>query len=396
MAALPGRGLYARHLGHPEGVDGVHRVTVPAAAGVPARGPAVAAGFDSAWLRDHLDRVDVVHVHGLPPGSDPRALQEAVDVVRASGRPLVVTAYHLSDPVGARASGYDDGLDVLIPAADAVFTLTGSARAEMARRWDVDAGVLPHPHVVDFVRMRQHRAALRGPLLVGVHLGALRGPVPGDVMAQSLADAVSEVEGVRLLVQVNSSVLDSGSTTYAPTRMRKVREAVASVGGTLRVDRPLTESQLWDHLFALDVSVVPGMYGSHSVWPEACHDLGTQVVLPAGTHAEGQRPCHTFDMTEQGPDTATLTSAIKAAREQALAQHDLERAHLSLAGPRPETEPGDAPDAVEATSEGTLAPTPACPVAPWRADPALRWQERVTVAETLRATYERLTGIGAR
>ncbi len=25
VAALPGRGLYVRHLGHPEGVDGVHR-----------------------------------------------------------------------------------------------------------------------------------------------------------------------------------------------------------------------------------------------------------------------------------------------------------------------------------------------------------------------------------
>src|SRR3954470_17969030 len=57
VAALPGRGLYVRHLGHPEGVDGVHRPTVPPP-GAPPRPP---AQFDPHWLAAHVDEVDVVH-----------------------------------------------------------------------------------------------------------------------------------------------------------------------------------------------------------------------------------------------------------------------------------------------------------------------------------------------
>lgn len=412
VAALPGRGLYARHLGHPEGVDGVHRVTVPVCAGAPRPGPSrtpVPAGFDSAWLRDHLDDVDVVHVHGIAPGSDPAGLQSSIDLVRRAGKPLVVTAYHLSDPLGghtrtsdasaAGAGGYDACLDTLVPAADAVVTLTDSAAAEIARRWGVSATVLPHPHAVDFVRMRQHRPALRGPLVVGAHLGTLRGPVPGEVMAEALAEAVAELDDVRLLIQVNSPVVDSGSTAYAPARMRRVREAVASVGGTVRVGRPLSEPQLWDHLFAIDVCVVPGLYGSHSIWPEACFDLGTQVVLPSGTHAGAQRPCHTFDLTAAGPDTATLTAALKAAREQALAHDEATRRHgRRVTVPAEGLEPGlPAEEGTGATGEAApTSPTVAAPALPWRADPLSRWQERVGVAETLRRTYEQLTGIGAR
>src|SRR5690242_994154 len=61
VAALPGRGLYVRHLGHPEGVDGVHRPTVPPP-GAPPRPP---ASFDVAWLTEHLGEMQVVHVHGV-------------------------------------------------------------------------------------------------------------------------------------------------------------------------------------------------------------------------------------------------------------------------------------------------------------------------------------------
>src|SRR3954454_5051550 len=63
VATLPGRGLYARHLGHPEGVDGVYRPTVGLPGSAPRR-----ASFDRAWLVEHLDELHAVHVHGVRPG----------------------------------------------------------------------------------------------------------------------------------------------------------------------------------------------------------------------------------------------------------------------------------------------------------------------------------------
>ncbi len=63
VAALPGRGVYVRHLAHPEGVDGVHRPTVAAVgAAQPARPPS----FERHWLEAHASDFDVIHVHGLP------------------------------------------------------------------------------------------------------------------------------------------------------------------------------------------------------------------------------------------------------------------------------------------------------------------------------------------
>jgi hypothetical protein len=174
--------------------------------------------------------------------------------------------------------------------------------------------------------------------------------VPTDPvrLVDALTRAVRGIEDARLVVHLHETVLDPGSSTYAPAEVRQVDRLVRSVGGALRLHRPFSESQLWDHLFSLDVSVVPGMHGSHSVWPEACSDLGTQALLPAGTHAASQRPCLTYE--DDGDVDALADSFAKAlwtAREQGCV---------------------------------------------WRADPEERWAERVRIAEALRGLYERLLG----
>ena len=129
VAALPGRGLYVRHLGHPEGVDGVHRPTVVQ----PGSAPRPPAGFDPAWLAANLDRHDVVHVHAVPPRTTPEQVGAAVEAVRQAGRPLVFTAYHLSDPGGGDEEHFNAQLDALVPRADQVITLTEAAREEISR-----------------------------------------------------------------------------------------------------------------------------------------------------------------------------------------------------------------------------------------------------------------------
>jgi hypothetical protein len=343
VAALPGRGLYVRHLGHPEGVDGVHRPTVV----LPGSAPRPPAAFDVHWLKDQLGDMQVVHVHGIAPRVSPDQVIAAAAAVKSAGRPLVVTAYHLSDPSGADEANYTAQMDALIPEADEVMTITESAREEISRRWSVDATVLPHPHVVDFVRMRRARSEhRRGPFIVGAHLGSLR--LPGDPVAvvEALAEAAAEVPQVRLDLHVHDHLLDPDSTRYNPVTIREIERIVTKAGGNLRAHRPMTDAQLWDHLFSLDASFVPPLYGSHSIWPEACYDLGTQVLLPADSHAAAQRPGMSYTADSAGvPNVDSLRAAIIQAREQ-------------------ET----------------------C----WRADPTARWKERVRIAESLRTCYEKL------
>lgn len=344
IAALPGRGVYVRHLGHPEGVDGVHRPTVQ----MPGSAPRPPAGFDPTWLERHLDDVHVVHVHALTPRSTAAQVRQAIAATRAAGRPLVVTAYHLSDPTGLDEAGYAEQLDALIPAADQVITVTDSAAQEISRRWSIAAAVQPHPHAVDFVRMRRERAnpGHGGPFVVGIHLGSLR--LPGDpvAVASALAEAAGQVPGVRPAVFVHDHLLDPDSSRYEPTAIREIERAVAAAGGTLRAHRPMTDSQLWDNLFGLDAALLPPFFGSHSLWPEACYDLGTQAIMPAASHAADQRPGLDYRCDDRGvPDVASVAQALTQARE-------------------------------------------ATEVA--RADPTQRFAERVAGAEWLRSTYERL------
>src|SRR3954463_10747927 len=347
VAALPGRGIYARHLGPPGGVDPVYRTTVGLPGSPPRR-----ASFDPDWLSANLDAVDVVHVHGLRPGQSPEEVAAAADAARASGTPLVVTGYHLTDPSGSADGRYPAPLGAPVPRADAVVTLTAAAADEMRMRWDVEPVVLPHPHVVDFVRMRQPRPARHTELRVGTHLATLA--MPGDPvrLVDGLVRAVRAMDNVRLSVHVHETVLDAGSSTYDRATVREVDRLVRSAGGALRVHRPFSESQLWDHLFGLDVSVVPGLFGSHSVWPEACADLGTVALLPTGTPASGQQTGLTYDDVGSVDDLAdSFSKALWTAREQD---------------------------------------------AGWRADPEVRWAERVRVAESLRALYARLLRLDRR
>ena len=348
VETLPGRGLYVRHLPNPEGVDAVHRPTVGWAGG-PSRGGA----FTTAWLRARLPQTDVVHVVGLRPGQHPDDVRAAIDLTRASGTPLVVTGYNLGAPHSAEAARLGEQLDLLVPAADAVLTLTDTAAAEMRRRWDVEAVVLPHPHVVNFVRMRQERPvpppAGRGRLRVGTHLGSLRGGPEQLELVTALAEAAARTPRADLVVYAHRTVQDVGTLHFATERLRALQDVVRSAGGRLVLHDRLSDDQLWDHLASLDVSVVPDrLAGSHSIWPEACADLGTWAVLAQGSPAATQRPCLTYR-----PDAGhaalvdDLAGALGAARE-------------------------------------TPAP---------RSDTEDRWVERVRVAEALRTTYERVLGI---
>jgi len=368
VATLPGHGPYARHLSHPEGVDGVHRTTVlplgldrapgranrAPAGSVPGRAPSPV--FDPSWLGRHIAELDVVHVLGLPPGRGERAVcatGAAVEAVRRAGIPLVVTAYHLSDPTGPDDDTFADRLAHLLGAADAVLTLTESAADELAERWQIEATVLPHPHAVDFVRMRMPRPAGRpGPrtLVVGAHLASLRLPVDPVDFVDALTRAVAQTPDAVLRVHLNPAVTDPGARAYAPRTVSRIEALVTAVAGTLVFRRPLGEGQLWDQLTALDVSVLPPVFGSHSVWPEACADLGTRAVLPVTSHAAHQGDAVIRYQPE--PDVDAMATQLARALGQA-------------------------------RDDGGV-----------RSDPARRWQERVQLCERHRDLFDTLLARG--
>jgi hypothetical protein len=204
--------------------------------------------------------------------------------------------------------------------------------------------------------MRQERPvpppAGRGRLRVGTHLGSLRGGPEQLALVTALAEAVGRTPRADLVVHAHRTVQDVGTLHFATERLQALQEVVRSAGGRLVLHDRLSDDQLWDHLASLDVSVVPDrLAGSHSIWPEACADLGTWAVLAQGSPAAEQRPCLTYR-----PDAgrAALVADLTAAL---------------------------------ATACETRAP---------RSNTEDRWGERVRVAEGLRETYEEVLGIAGK
>jgi hypothetical protein len=109
----------------------------------------------------------------------------------------------------------------------------------------------------------------------------------------------------------------------------------------LREHDYFSDAELWEYLSAIDVSVLPYRFGSHSGWLEACFDLGTAVIAPScGFYAE-QRPCVIYRHDEAGLDAASLAGAVRSAYSGSPAaraivslrlaeRRSLAAAHLSL------------------------------------------------------------------
>ena len=100
---------------------------------------------------------DVFHLHFGFDACDPAELAELVATLRRRGKPFVFTVHDLRNPHHSRREAHDAQLDVLVPAADALVTLTQGAAAEIRRRWGREAVVIPHPHVVELADISRSR-----------------------------------------------------------------------------------------------------------------------------------------------------------------------------------------------------------------------------------------------
>jgi glycosyltransferase involved in cell wall biosynthesis len=273
--------------------------------------------LDPDWIRAH-DEFDLMHIQFGFDALDPRRLRAVVDALRETGRPLVYTAHDLRNPHHESRELHDEQLDVLVPAADAVVTLTRGAAAEISRRWNRTALVLPHPHVVPFAtmgRIARQRTVSRaaGVFRVGVHVKSLRASMDPLPVIRALERALRDLPRTVLQVNGHRDVLLRGGARYAPALAEYLEDAAAAGRIDLRVHDFLEDDELFTYLEELDVSVLPYRFGTHSGWLEACRDVGTAVIAPDCGYYRHQGDVFEYHHDESGLDEPSLARAVSAA-----------------------------------------------------------------------------------
>ncbi|MCS0638433.1 glycosyltransferase family 1 protein [Streptomyces sp. LP05-1] len=315
VASVPAGHVYVRHCADPTGADRVVRLADPRPNGAPSTSqrwwPPVM--LDPAWVDAHHREFDVFHLHFGFDAQGPAALGELVAALRRHGKPLVYTAHDLRNPHQADPGPHLAALDVLVPAADGLLTLTPGAAAEIAARWGRTATVLPHPHVVEpplIARPRTPREGFRA----GVHAKSLRPNMAVLPVVRVLAETLAGLPGAELLVNIHREAGDPAAHAHAPEVLAEL-EGLAGRGLlTLRVHDYFDDDQLWEYLGGLDLSVLPYTFGTHSGWLEACYDLGTAVAAPSCGYYAQQRPCLSYRHDQRdGLDAESLREAALTA-----------------------------------------------------------------------------------
>lgn len=302
IASVPSDHVYVRHLDPPCGSPDLVRLPDPPVPDAPAGQWWPSPVLEPAWLRAHAATYDLVHVHFGFEHRTPAELAGTVAVLRQLGKPLVLTVHDLANPHLVDQGPHDAALDVLVPAATALVTLTAGAATEIARRWGRAPTVLPHPHVVPLDRIARPRPVRDG-FVVGLHTKPRANNDPGAVRSL-LADVVTSLPGARLQTELTHR---------------------------------LTDAALWDHLAGLDVLVLAYRFGTHSGFVEACFDLGTVVVAPRVGFLAEQHPVLTYDLGEPN----SLAAAVRTAHrdrprwqadpaERARRREALSAAHVDL------------------------------------------------------------------
>ena len=272
--------------------------------------------LDADWIDANAATFDVFHIHFGFDAKTPAELEAICDALAAAGVPLVVTVHDLRNPHHDDDDLHRAQLGTLLAHAAAVITLTPGAAEEIARRWDVTAQVLPHPHVIPRSRLGAPRRPHRG-FVVGLHAKSLRANMDVLAVADALAGAMAGLPEARLQINLHDEVFDPGNHWYAPDVGEHLRGLARSHEQVELVEHPyFDDDELWDYLASLDVSVLPYRFGTHSGWLEACFDLGTTVVAPScGFYAE-QKPCACYHHDERGLDAASLAAAVRMVYEQ--------------------------------------------------------------------------------
>ncbi|MGI8711189.1 MAG: glycosyltransferase family 1 protein [Acidimicrobiales bacterium] len=345
VASVPADHVYVRHLADPDGPDGVVRLPEPRRDGPTGSPWWPSPLLDASWVRANAGRFDLVHVHFGFDAVAPAALRAFVDSLAEIGRPLVVTVHDLRNPHHHDRRAHDAALDILVPAAAEVVTLTAGAADQLARRFGRRPVVLPHPHVVELGRLEALAdRGVRSRFTVGIHLKSVRANMFTLDLVDVVADALAPLPDAVLRVDVHAVVDDAVHHAYVAGLVPALRARAATGAIDVRIHPFFTDEELWAYLASLDVSVLPYRFGTHSGWLEACADLGTTVIAPRCGWYHHQQPVLSYASDDEGFDAAGLFAAVSEAYRD-----------------RPR----------------------------WRADPAWRRWQRVAIARGHRDLYER-------
>ncbi|GGF20220.1 glycosyltransferase [Williamsia phyllosphaerae] len=286
--------------------------------------------LENDWLLAHINGFDVLHVHFGFDTFAPEDLAAVVRTLNAFDKPLVLTVHDLHNPHFPDNRTHLAQLDVLVPAAHTVITLTRGAADAIAARWGVRAQVIGHPHVVPLTQIGRPRPHSDG-YVVGVHAKNLRANLDPLTLMDTLVEAVRAIPDASLRLDIDNDVFDQFSHWYSPTIGAKLCDYATYDEVDIRVHPRFDDAQLWTYMSSIDVSVLPYRYGTHSGWLEACHDLGTAVIAPTCGFYDQQQPCATFDFGSDTFDPSSLidavvrthaTSTVPASREQRCADRD--------------------------------------------------------------------------
>ncbi|SDE52715.1 hypothetical protein SAMN05660485_00961 [Blastococcus fimeti] len=292
--------------------------------------------LDAGWVTASAGTFDVLHVHFGFEGRTPEQLGALVAAVRGAGRGLVLTVHDLENPHFREQDGYDRLLDVLVPAADAVVTLTPGAATEVGRRWGRAAEVVPHPHVAPLSEIGTRRPS-RTPRVVGLHLKSLRANLLARPVLRSLVEAVGRLPQAVLRVDLHTEALDPAFPRHDAEFVRDLRAAADAGALDLRVHERFDDAGLIGYLRGLDVSVLGYGHGTHSGWLELCHDLGVPVVAGRIGFLHQQQPLVETDLHDPAAVAEGLARALAplpgsvATPGERLAQRlDVATAHRAL------------------------------------------------------------------
>lgn len=326
VASVPASHPYVRHLSRPDGADPVTRLPDP----VPRGGGAPGVWWpplmlEPAWIRDNHDAFDVFHLHFGFDAISTDTLLEVVEELARHHKPLIYTVHDLRNPHHRDPAVHDKHLDILVPAARELITLTPGAAGIIGDRWGRTATVLPHPHVLDSAQITQPRRRSSG-FVVGVHVKSLRANMDPFPVLDTLVGIIGGLDGATLQIDAHEAIFEPGNHYYAPDAGARLLRYADHPHVAVRVHPYFTDDELWQYISSLSASILPYRFGTHSGWLEACYDLGTEVVTPSCGFYDQQRPCEVYDFTEASFGAESLGQAIRTVYERALAQMPAPRA----------------------------------------------------------------------
>jgi hypothetical protein len=255
--------------------------------------------LDSAYLVEHADEIDVLHLHAGERYVAEAAVQCWTETVRRLGIALVVTVHRLEPASVEPDDVVEAHLAAVLGNAEVVLTLTPGAADEIAERYGRTAIVVSHPSVT---APDPDLGAERGLVGLGLDPALHDGAEQVALVRAALSGAVSG--GGRLRVLVDGR--DGADLDPAVREMGAHGELELVVHP--RGDRAAQLQQL-------HVAVLAERCGSHSRNLEICRDVGTAVVAPGcGWFADQWAEVITYGHDDRhAVDPVSMSAAVSAA-----------------------------------------------------------------------------------